>query len=34
MVAATLSADGNPVEFSGTALNMPAFGVAVLIPAA
>lgn len=34
MVAATLSADGNPVELSGTTLNMPAFGVAVLIPAA
>ena len=33
MIAATLSADGNPVELSGTTLNMPAFGVAVLIPA-
>ena len=33
-VAATLSADGNPVELDGTTLNLPAYGVAVLIPAA
>jgi hypothetical protein len=33
-LAATLSADGNPVELSGTTLNLPAYGVAVLIPAA
>ncbi len=33
-VAATLSADGNPVTQDGTTLNMPAFGIAVLIPKA
>ena len=33
-LAATLSADGNPVELSGSTLNLPAYGVAVLIPAA
>ena len=33
-VAATLSADGNPVTAEGTTLNMPAYGVAVLVPAA
>jgi len=32
-MAASLSADGNPVELSGTTLNMPAYGVAVLVPA-
>jgi glycosidase len=31
-LAATLSADGNPVAQEGTSLNMPAYGVAVLIP--
>ncbi len=31
-VAATLSADGNPITQEGTTLNMPAFGIAVLIP--
>lgn len=33
-LAATLSADGNPLELSGTTLTMPAYGVAVLVPAA
>lgn len=33
-VAATLSADGNPVTAEGTVLNMPAYGVTVLVPAA
>ena len=33
-LAATLSADGNPVAMDGTTLNMSAFGVAVLVPAA
>ncbi len=32
-MAASLSADGNDVIFSGETLTMPAFGVAVLIPA-
>jgi len=32
VLAAALSADGNPVEQRGTALHMPAFGVAVLTP--
>ncbi len=32
ILAATLSADGNPIVMDGTTLNMPAFGVAVLIP--
>ncbi|MBQ9149113.1 MAG: DUF3459 domain-containing protein [Oscillospiraceae bacterium] len=33
-LAATLSADGNPVTLEGTTLSMSAYGVAVLIPAA
>ena len=33
-LAAALSADGNPVAMDGTTLNMSAFGVAVLVPAA
>ena len=33
-LAATLSADGNSVAVDGTTLNMSAFGVAVLVPAA
>ena len=33
-LAATLSADGNPVEMEGTTLNMSAFGVAILLPKA
>ena len=33
-LAATLSADGNPVTLEGTALNLPAYGLAVLRPAA
>ena len=32
-LATTLSADGNPVAMEGTTLSMPAYGVAVLIPA-
>ena len=32
-LAATLSADGNPVVLNGTTLDISAFGVAVLIPA-
>ena len=32
-VAATLSADGNEIVQSGTSLELPAFGTAVLIPA-
>ena len=32
-LAASLSADGNAVVLSGTTLDMPAYGVAVLIPA-
>lgn len=31
-VAATLSADGNEITQEGSALNLPAFGIAVLIP--
>lgn len=31
-VAATLSATGDPIEQDGTNLNMPAYGIAVLIP--
>ncbi len=31
-LTATLSADGNPVALDGTALHMPAFGVAILTP--
>ena len=31
-VAATVSADGNPITQDGTNLNLPAFGIAVLIP--
>ena len=31
-VAATLSADGNEIVLNGTTLDMPAYGVAVLIP--
>jgi len=33
-VAATLSADGNPITAEGSLLNMPAYGVAILVPAA
>ena len=33
-LAATLSADGNPVALEGTTLNLPAYGTAVLIPKA
>lgn len=33
-VAATLSADGNPVTLDGAVLNMPAYGIAILIPQA
>lgn len=33
-VAATLSADGNDITMDGSTLNLPAFGIAVLIPAA
>ena len=32
-VAATLSADGNEIVQNGTTLDMPAFGIAVLVPA-
>ena len=32
-MAASLSADGNPVSMTGVALHLPAFGIAVLIPA-
>ena len=32
-VAATLSANGEPIALDGTTLNMAAFGIAVLIPA-
>lgn len=32
-LAAVLSADGNPITQDGTALNLPAFGTAVLVPA-
>ena len=31
-LAATLSADGNEITQNGTSLELPAFGVAVLIP--
>ena len=31
-LAATLSANGKPVEMDGTTLNLPAYGIAVLIP--
>ena len=31
-LAATLSADGNEITLSGTSLELPAFGTAVLIP--
>lgn len=31
-VAATLSADGNEIVLNGTTLELPAFGIAVLIP--
>ena len=31
-VAATLSADGNEIVLNGTTLDMPAFGIAILIP--
>jgi hypothetical protein len=31
-VAATLSADGNEIVVNGTTLDLPAFGIAVLIP--
>ena len=31
-VAATLSADGNEIVLNGTALELPAFGIAILIP--
>ena len=33
-LAATLSADGNPVTLEGSTLNLPAYGIAVLRPAA
>ena len=33
-LAATLSADGNPIVLDGTTLNLPAYGIAVLVPAA
>ena len=33
-LAATLSADGNPITQDGTTLNLPAYGIAVLLPAA
>ena len=33
-LAATLSADGNPITLDGSTLNLPAYGTAVLIPAA
>ena len=33
-VAATLSADGNAIVQDGTKLNLPAYGVAVLLPIA
>ena len=33
-LAATLSADGNPITQDGTMLNLPAYGIAVLLPAA
>ena len=33
-LAASLSADGNPIAVDGTTLNLPAWGVAVLLPAA
>ncbi len=32
-LAATLSADGNPITLEGTTLSLPAYGIAVLIPA-
>ena len=32
-LAASLSADGNPVVLNGTTLSLPAYGVAVLLPA-
>lgn len=32
-LAAALSADGDPITMEGTTLNMPAYGVAVLLPA-
>jgi len=33
-VAATLSADGNEITRDGSTLNLPAYGVAVLLPQA
>ena len=33
-LAATLSADGNPITLDGTTLNLSAYGIAVLLPAA
>ena len=33
-LAATLSADGNPITLAGTTLNLSAYGIAVLLPAA
>ena len=33
-LAATLSADGNPITLEGTTLNLSAYGIAVLLPAA
>ena len=33
ILAASLSADGNPITLEGTTLSLPAFGVAVLLPA-
>ncbi|MBQ8834976.1 MAG: alpha amylase [Oscillospiraceae bacterium] len=32
-LAASISADGNPITLEGTSLNMPAYGLAVLVPA-
>jgi hypothetical protein len=32
MLAASLSADGNEIVLDGTTLELPAFGVAILIP--
>jgi hypothetical protein len=33
-LAATLSADGNPITLKDGTLNLPAYGIAVLLPAA
>ena len=34
VLAASLSADGNPVSMDGTTLQLPAWGIAILLPAA